>query len=611
MSTDNYGLQDEEFRVKTIPTILAEKLTLARSLMGGRLSLQEDDPLYQFIIIDSMREERIWRLAHTLFQLMSISGASGSALDRHGEDLALERGAATHATVNLLIIGTPGNSIPLGSVFQTYEGIQFETTEVAELPATIAVTRATSGNRDTLPSPYSGLLVVDWVSDNLSGAGAYAANVDYTIDYDNDIIDWSPAGLEPDVGATYYVRVSSSISVTVATQSVETGSVYNAPASTITEVVSSLSGITSVTNLLSTGITGADSESDVDYRLRLLRAGRRNWTIERIRSRIEAITNVISAKLFVGEAVDQYNLEETHTLDQETLGQLFRPGERIGSISATEFYIRVFGTPADLIVGLYRCQYDATGVISYDDTINSTRLAYTRVAPSDIDPFHTTNWFEHKTELRYNHLDNTKRYMLLISSASENATNYYEFRYGTSGSFRYGGLYRDTVFYENHNLYVKTWFPNACFTSVIAPRTTLDDTLVTQIETVAENTGKAVSIQHVVEEATVIRVQVSGRLRLESDEYTLAEVTNGIETRLYNYLTELDIGDDVIWSEIVWCIQEEPGVADSDDVVIRYMRPTDATFNELTEGTNLIIQDREIARQATVGAQLTQFWSIA
>jgi len=614
MSNDDlYGLQDNEFRVKTLPTILAEKLNLIRSLMGGRVSLQEGDPLYQFILIDSMREERLWRLAHTLFQLMSISGASGTALDRHGEDLALKRGGATNATVNLLITGTPGNSIPIGSKFETYEGVQFETTEEAELPSIITMTRSTSGNRDSIPSPYSGLVVVDWVSDSQSGEGAYSANLDYIADYDNDVIDWSPTGLQPEAGATYYVKVSSSISVTVAAQSVEKGSSQNVPANTITSVVSSLSGISSVTNPLSTGTTGQDAESDTDYRLRLLRAGRRNWTVSRIRAKIEEIDDVISTKIFIGDAVDQYNIEETDTVDtlgDQVLGQLFKPADRIGSMSAVEFKVKVAGTPGDLMVELYRCQYNDSGILNYDATINSTRLAYARISPSDIDPFHKADqFFEYKTELKYNHLDNTKRYLLLVYSMSNNATNYYEFMYGTSGSYGYGGLYRNGILHTDQNLWFKTWFPTASFTSVIAPRIELSEELKTEIEDVVTNTGRAVSIQHVVEEATVVRVQVTGRLKLASDEYTLSEVSNGIETRLYNYLAELDIGEDVIWDEVLWCIMEEPGVVKTDDVRIKYKYPDDATFSELAVGEDLPIGNREIAKQATVGVQFEQFWT--
>jgi uncharacterized phage protein gp47/JayE len=608
MLSDEYGLQDNEFRVKTLPVILAEKLELMRSLMGGRVSLQEDDPLYQFILADSIREERLWRLTSTLYQLMSISGASGTGLDRHGEDLGLPRGAGSRATVNLLITGTPGNTIPLGSIFETYEGIKYATTEAASLPNTIAVVRSTD-NQDTLTSPYSGLVVVDWISDSQSGESPYTQNIDFIIDYDNNEIDWSPAGTQPDDGDTYYVRVSSSISVTVASESLIAGAFYNVPANTIIRLVSSVSGVTSVTNPLSSGVTGTDAEADSSYKLRLLRAARRNWTIERIKSKVDEIEDVISSKLFVGEAVDQNNLEEDLTLDQETLGQLFRPGERIGSISSVEFFIRVFGLPADLFVELYRVQLDINGNISYPATIASTRLAFSRIAPADIDPFGTTDWFEHKTELKYNHLDNTKQYMLLIFSGSENATNFYEFRYGDSGIYGYGGLYRDTVFFEDQNLYFKTWFPHASITTVAAPRTSLTDILRTEIDDVVDTTGKAVGIQHVIEEASVIRIQITGRINLISDDYTIVGVSNGIETRIGNMLAELEIGGDVLWSDMVWAIMEEPGVRDIDNIRILYKNPTDASFNTLAEQTNLRISDRQIARQDTVGVQFEEFWS--
>jgi len=607
MSSDNYGLQDTEFRTKSLPVIIAELMDSIRSLMGGRVSLLEDDPLYQFLLVAAQREERLWRLSDTLFQLSSISGASGLALDRHGEDLALPRGGATHATTNILLTGTPGNDIALGSIFETDDGIQFETTEAAELPLTIPVVRATSGNRESIPSPYSGLLVVDWVSDSSSGSSPYNANVDYNID--GDIIDWSPVGLQPDPGATYYVRVSSSISVTIAVQSIESGLNQNVPANTIISVVSDVGGVDSVTNTASTGTTGQDSESDSSYKLRLLRAGRRNWTDERIRSKIEEISGVASAMIFIGDSVDQHNLQEDYTVEMENLGQLFRPGERIGSISACSLYTRVFGTPGDLMVELYNCQRDALGEIDYDLTLASARLAYSRIASSDIDPLHATTWFEHKTALKYNHLDNTRRYMLLIYSLSDNATNYYEFRYGIGSAYAYGGLYRNGILHETQSLYFKTRFPTASFTPVIAPTTTLDSDLEDEIEAVVTATGKAVSIQCVIEEATIIRVQIEGRLKIDEDSYTFAEITSGIETRLYNYLTGLEIGNDVIWSEVVWCIMEEPGVQDIDDIIIKYKRPVDATFNSLAESVNLRIEEKEIARQDTVGVLFQQFWS--
>jgi uncharacterized phage protein gp47/JayE len=608
-SSDEYGLQDTQFRVKTLPVILAENLQMARNLTNSRVSLQEDDVLYQMILLFSTKEERLWRLVDTLAQNMSISGASGLFQDRLGEDLGIDRTGAEQATVNLLITGVPGSTIPVGSLFSTYEGIVFQTTEAAVLPATIAVTRSESNNRDTLTSPYSGLVVVDWISNSLSGASPFTANVDYIVDYDNNIIDWTPAGIQPADGATYYVRVSSSISVTVAAESVLSGAITNVPANTITQIDSTLAGVTTVNNPLSTGTTGSDAEDGSEYRLRELRAPRRNWTIERIESLVLAMDGVQSVKVFEGEAIDQHNSEENLTLEREVLGQLFRPGERIGTISAASLQTRVFGIPGDLMVELYRCQTDALANISYDDTINSPRLAYSRIAPSDIDPLRTTEWFEHTTIMRYNHLDNTRQYMLVIYALSENSTNYYEFRYGNLGLFRYGGLYRNGIFAVSDNLWFRTHYNVAAFTVVVAPETVLSDTLESSILAGIQGTGRPVSVQAVVEEASQYQIQVRGRIRLESDEYTMSEISNGIEVRLANFLASLEIGDDVLWSDMTWAIKEEAGVRDYDNVRIAYMGPQDTTFRLLGELENLRIEDREIATQATVGVLFEQYWS--
>lgn len=587
----SYGVTSEGFDRKTFDIILAELMDLARSIMGERVDLSIHNPFYKFLYIIALQKEELWQLAEDVYNSEFISTSTGHTIDMHGEDIGLKRKGATKSEVVVTVLGNCRNSIDIGAKLKTSEGIEFETVEAGQFPSLIAITRDTD-NTDTIPSPYSSGsgLTIDWISDNAQGTSLYTESTDYTFDSSTGIIDWSPAGSQPVAGATYYIHLSGTIYINISMRAVLAGETGQVPINSIVEHVSGFNGFVSSTNSAApTG--GEDQESDTNYVKRELNAPRRNWTLDKIRSVVTQDEGVRTSKIYWDSGVDIYQLNEEQEIDNPPdLSQTFNPSDQIGSISKITVKVQRYGSPGNLIGYLYQWHTDHTQTLASpllcSDIVNQNRISSEEFEELDVD-------------LHFTNIDNTKTYMFHFARpVSANATNFYRFKYTTASDLA-GAMYSSGAIVANADLWYKTWYHHASFTTVVVPIESYDTTLVSRLVGEIDSSGKAVAIEKEIRQATERTINVYGELYLD-DGYTMSAVTAGIEQRIDTYLDSLDIGDDVTHMDLMWCIAQEPGLKNARQV---YMNVDGL---DLSIGEDLLVGEYEIAVLGIPGVNFTQ-----
>ena len=137
-----YGITGSGFVPKSFSRLLAEKLALARNLMGGDVDLTSGSAIRKLFEITALEEARTWGALATAYDDSFVVSAGGQALSRLGEELGLSRPymrASGTVTVNL-IADLPGGSsqleIPRGARLLTSGGHHVSTTERIEFSAT-------------------------------------------------------------------------------------------------------------------------------------------------------------------------------------------------------------------------------------------------------------------------------------------------------------------------------------------------------------------------------------------------------------------------------------------------------------------------------------------
>ncbi|MHC1591766.1 MAG: baseplate J/gp47 family protein [Candidatus Helarchaeales archaeon] len=590
MSSD-YGITSDGYIRPDFATILGELMAEAIDYFGPNVDLTPGSPIYILLTLMAFRKNEIEMIAEQFFNALAISTSYGRLLDMHGEDVGLKRKSGTKATVTLTFTGDPGTTIPAGTTVSTNEGYSFETIAESSIPSVIEMMRG-SGTSDQFPSIYSGIDSIEWISLSKQGLVPYTEGADYNFIPSLGVIDWSPAGDEPLEGVTYYVKINSSYSVDVSARAVSDGSEYNVPANTITILNDAIAGISSVTN--DSAVTnGTDEESDDAYKKRLLNAPRRNWTLSKIASVVDATDGVRASSTRWDHGIDTYQLvENEETTNPPELGQIINVSDLINNISKVTFKIKRFGKPGYLEAKLYRWR------INYATSVAGPVIAETLVPQSKIP---TTDFNEIDFELVATNVDSTYDYLVVISQApSADATNFYQFKYAT-------GIAGSANMFESGNrvpgtaLYHKVWYHSASFTSTIAPETTYDDALVASLERNIDSSGRAVGIQRKLREADKVVIQVFMEVLLD-EGFTLEQVEDGIKDKIQSYVNSLNIEEDVRIAEIISSAMAEPGVLNVKNV---RMSANDVLSDV---GEDITIYEDEIAILGDPGIYITEIY---
>lgn len=575
-TTTNYGLTSTGFIRKDKATIVGELRSLATLLFGSDIKLDDAAPLYKLLLIMADREDQLWAMMEQYYGALSMKSAVGSQIDLYMSDVGIERKEGEKAIVTVTFTGIPGNEIPLGSIVTSNEGYSFETTEEAEFPFILEMTRGDTTS-DSIPSPYSNIEEVLWISDNQDGLNPYTEGSDYNFVSVSDAIDWSPAGDEPPKDAVYYIAFGTSVDVDVVCQAIEPGEDYNIAANTLQVLGTSFSGFISCNNTLrATG--GTEEESDDKAIRRLLNAPRRNWTEDKIKTVVENVNDVKSAKIIWDHGISTYFLLANNdiTLPPE-VAQKFTVNDVINNLSKFTVRMKRYGIPGNLTARVYRWRED------YETTVDGPVIAETTINQLKVSAEEFDNI---DFNLVATNVDSTHDYLfVLIAPSAADGNNFYKLRYGTCSG---GGLFSSMNEVPGSCLYHKVWYKAASITSIVVPEETYTATLEDNVEDTIDRSGKAVAIQKKVKQATRVLINVYFEIELDVG-YTYSKISGLLDTAIENYFDDLDIGDDVLHAEVVSTLVDVDGVRNIKNL---YLNANGADYSI---GEDIIIYENEIA----------------
>ena len=104
--TSDFGLGPDGFRPKPFARLLAEKLALARALFGDDLDLTSGSALRKLIEITALEDARTWAALAAMYEDGFIVSATGEALGRLGEEVALPRPSLeARGSVRIQLVG--------------------------------------------------------------------------------------------------------------------------------------------------------------------------------------------------------------------------------------------------------------------------------------------------------------------------------------------------------------------------------------------------------------------------------------------------------------------------------------------------------------------------
>jgi len=133
-----YGLGPEGFTPKPFGRLLAEKLALARALLDDAVDLRSGSAIRKLLEVSALEDARTWAALSTMYDNAYVVSATGDALSRLGEELALPRPLLeARGTVKLKLDGSLGAgesiTIPRGARISSPGGHHVATDESAVL----------------------------------------------------------------------------------------------------------------------------------------------------------------------------------------------------------------------------------------------------------------------------------------------------------------------------------------------------------------------------------------------------------------------------------------------------------------------------------------------
>jgi hypothetical protein len=154
-----YGVTPAGFVSKPLGAILEESFAAARQAFGPDVDLRSSSPIRKVLELCAAEDALTWMRLEDQYYGSFVPTANGRQLDNLGYDLGLERRYLyAGGVVTFALEGEPKDGciyvIPLGTVVQTADGVQFRTTERAALtgaaPAgtakAVALRRGPGGN---------------------------------------------------------------------------------------------------------------------------------------------------------------------------------------------------------------------------------------------------------------------------------------------------------------------------------------------------------------------------------------------------------------------------------------------------------------------------------
>jgi hypothetical protein len=134
-----FGVVRQGFVPKSFARLLAEKLALARALLGDELDLGSGSVVRKLLELSALEETRTWAALASIYDNSFVTSATGEALSRLGDELGLPRphlealGSVKLKLQGTLPAGTTEITIPRGARMLTPGGHHAATTERATL----------------------------------------------------------------------------------------------------------------------------------------------------------------------------------------------------------------------------------------------------------------------------------------------------------------------------------------------------------------------------------------------------------------------------------------------------------------------------------------------
>lgn len=136
-----FGVTEQGFAPKSFARLLAEKLALARGLLGEDLDLGSGSVIRKLLEVSALEDARTWAALATIYDNSFVVTATGEALSRLGDELGLPRPfLEARGTVRLRLTGSlpagePEVVIPRGARLLTPGGHHVAVDERATLSA--------------------------------------------------------------------------------------------------------------------------------------------------------------------------------------------------------------------------------------------------------------------------------------------------------------------------------------------------------------------------------------------------------------------------------------------------------------------------------------------
>ena len=123
-----FGITSTGFVIKPFEDILNDKAARAREIFGDDVDLRSTSALRKILDLASAEDQELWKRMEGFYYSNFVSTASGDALDRLGEDVAVERRFLfSEGTVTLKLSNeAPGRTynLPIGTLVETDPAIQ-------------------------------------------------------------------------------------------------------------------------------------------------------------------------------------------------------------------------------------------------------------------------------------------------------------------------------------------------------------------------------------------------------------------------------------------------------------------------------------------------------
>ena len=577
---------DDGYTKKNETEIMLEKEDLYKDLFDI-INNSISDVTWQWIKLQLFERMEIETLNETATEMMSISGAQGAFLNAWGIECGILRKEDTKAQGYVeLTYNIQGAllTVPVGTRFQSATNTYISDDEDI-VPYIINMTKTKLGESDDYFSSdiESVNSIVEIKDENFN----IISSSYYTLDaiYKNNI-QWTEASssiiLKDEV---YYVYVNGNVIKRIEVTSEDEGPDSNASIDTV-NVCPDFPSLTCTNREEIVG--GADQEEDEPYRVRLLAARRRTFTLGSIKDIILGLAGVRSTKVYQNVGTDQSSIADwenpTRGANVPLSGhqvpmysQAFVPGDQIATLGRITLYGRPVNDPPAIYCGI------KTNIETY---ITGDYRGYISVEKYELDPT-VTGDKSIEFNVEYNNMDKTKTYRFDVWCANpENpsfdwathhwllATSTEGYRADSRGMFYHKATGEGWDAQGNGiDFMFKTHFNGAGFTCVVA---TEDGYGFTNIKTEIEDyldyveTGgySPICIQPYIVEADEVLIDVKGVIyitTLADFQDVRREIINSIET----YLENLDVGDNVVFSRIFQVIMDHEQVNKLEDLYIK------------------------------------------